>query len=104
LHICALLPLSTLSLPDALPISACRFSSPPVPLLPPCRHADAKVSVVDSGLAGLEVSFGRVPGHFSPANVEARAAPPRVERINQRSEEHTSELQSRENLVCRLLL
>src|SRR5690606_41313282 len=30
---------------------------------------------------------------------ESRAAPPRA-----RSEEHTSELQSRENLVCRLLL
>src|SRR5690606_40219216 len=33
----------------------------------------------------------------APAHAEA-AAPP------QRSEEHTSELQSRENLVCRLLL
>src|SRR5690606_41673142 len=28
----------------------------------------------------------------------------RVARVPQRSEEHTSELQSRENLVCRLLL
>src|SRR5690606_41756823 len=28
----------------------------------------------------------------------------RVERVGGRSEEHTSELQSRENLVCRLLL
>src|SRR5207302_9394827 len=32
------------------------------------------------------------------------AAGRRVEAADQRSEEHTSELQSRENLVCRLLL
>src|SRR5690606_40327436 len=33
-----------------------------------------------------------------------RAAPDRVAVDEERSEEHTSELQSRENLVCRLLL
>src|SRR5690606_41278732 len=32
------------------------------------------------------------------------AAPPEEHRHRPRSEEHTSELQSRENLVCRLLL
>src|SRR5690606_39036266 len=32
-----------------------------------------------------------------------RAAPPGTEFLEGRSEEHTSELQSRENLVCRLL-
>src|SRR5690606_40669144 len=32
------------------------------------------------------------------------APPPRSSRCGRRSEEHTSELQSRENLVCRLLL
>src|SRR5690606_42127778 len=37
----------------------------------------------------------------SPA--PARASPPAQETVK-RSEEHTSELQSRENLVCRLLL
>src|SRR6266511_4642899 len=31
-------------------------------------------------------------------------APAYARRVNARSEEHTSELQSRENLVCRLLL
>src|SRR5690606_42054407 len=36
---------------------------------------------------------------------EEHAMPaPRVERLDHRSEEHTSELQSRENLVCRPLL
>src|SRR5215475_16155897 len=37
----------------------------------------------------------------------ARSAPPRASRPHRRpprSEEHTSELQSRENIVCRLLL
>src|SRR5436309_5148484 len=33
-----------------------------------------------------------------------RADPPRAGALLPRSEEHTSELQSRENLVCRLLL
>src|SRR5690606_39607894 len=36
------------------------------------------------------------PGNRSPARAAAKVA--------RRSEEHTSELQSRENLVCRLLL
>src|SRR5690606_40848516 len=37
--------------------------------------------------------------HFSRAALDFRGI-----RVNTRSEEHTSELQSRENLVCRLLL
>src|SRR5690606_40613001 len=35
---------------------------------------------------------------------DERHPPPGQERRHHRSEEHTSELQSRENLVCRLLL
>src|SRR5690606_41939444 len=35
---------------------------------------------------------------------EAKARPGRQHVLDRRSEEHTSELQSRENLVCRLLL
>src|SRR5690606_41644523 len=40
-----------------------------------------------------------VPGSKKPSEDAAE-----ISRIVQRSEEHTSELQSRENLVCRLLL
>src|SRR5690606_39748998 len=44
----------------------------------------------------------------SPAEVAARGTPDETGdqelALQQRSEEHTSELQSRENLVCRLLL
>src|SRR5690606_41954579 len=42
------------------------------------------------------------PGHPGPVRRRPRRA--RVRRGEGRSEEHTSELQSRENLVCRLLL
>src|SRR5690606_41295056 len=38
--------------------------------------------------------------HFGPGG----GGRPRSDRFQDRSEEHTSELQSRENLVCRLLL
>src|SRR2546430_10325850 len=51
---------------------------------------------------------GVVPQRPGPAGrpVLARrgAAPPRDRRLPVRSEEHTSELQSQSNLVCRLLL
>src|SRR5690606_42099187 len=66
-------------------------------------------------VAGLEIIFqGDVPDPATPMKgVEASVAIPKlaidphklqlqIEKL--RSEEHTSELQSRENLVCRLLL
>src|SRR2546430_6894325 len=46
-----------------------------------------------------EVSQPMMPSRRSAANVPAQQAKPA-----QRSEEHTSELQSQSNLVCRLLL
>src|SRR5207253_9328578 len=69
----------TLSLHDALPISAC------------CRPT-GKTSAGGPGSA-----------------CASRASPPRIPRspgrcASRRSEEHTSELQSRGHLVCRLLL
>src|SRR5207302_10537711 len=42
--------------------------------------------------------------HGLPAGVPAPRWPSRRRNTGRRSEEHTSELQSRENLVCRLLL
>src|SRR2546427_9511485 len=47
------------------------------------------------------------PGARGAARLDARGAPAgerRVEAGRERSEEHTSELQSQSNLVCRLLL
>src|SRR3712207_7014412 len=42
--------------------------------------------------------------HAAVADAPGRALPARILRHPQRSEEHTSELQSRQYLVCRLLL
>src|SRR5207302_6410348 len=40
----------------------------------------------------------------NPRNFPTQRQPAETQAANARSEEHTSELQSRENLVCRLLL
>src|SRR5690606_40688301 len=79
--------ISTLSLHDALPIS---------PLARPaaCRPAAATAA---GGLVGHVV-----PGHA--ADAAHGRSPGTGDAWWKRSEEHTSELQSRENLVCRLLL
>src|SRR5436190_12231144 len=69
------------------------------------RHAEAAVAAVQRfevalpswALATGGTRFGRFPGPGEP-----RAA--RRERPRWRSEEHTSELQSHSDLVCRLLL
>src|SRR5690625_8033196 len=73
----------SLSLHDALPISA--------GVLP--RPAGA--------LGGQAVRGFPDP---LPAHVGDRGDPHPRDRVEQRSEEHTSELQSRGHLVCRLLL
>src|SRR5690606_41506493 len=76
--------ISPLSLHDALPISARRQARRP----------------------GRRTRPGRAPPPCTPAPApvpsRCRSAPPAPPAT--RSEEHTSELQSRENLVCRLLL
>src|SRR5690606_41178852 len=95
--------LSTLSLHDALPISdplahLLGRSAGRVARLPGPRHRHHRRP------------RRRVPGN-PPAITQAPQAPPSEgdpevwrRRPVKRSEEHTSELQSRENLVCRLLL
>src|SRR3712207_8825997 len=82
----------TLSLPDALPIYRLAFPGPaagragrvPDPQRRPRRHTRRRVRA-DDGVHGASRDERR-----------ARRPP--------RSEEHTSELQSRQYLVCRLLL
>src|SRR3712207_7085979 len=44
------------------------------------------------------------PGRGRPLHVEAAGVQAGADRLEERSEEHTSELQSRQYLVCRLLL
>src|SRR5690606_39441048 len=86
-------PISTLSLHDALPIFTCPVTCPLI------QHRT------------IEARESRAQIHRFTAGRLAPVHP--VSRLNcgqagptglLRSEEHTSELQSRENLVCRLLL
>src|SRR5690349_25068859 len=84
LHDTATTEIYTLSLHDALPISV-------------ARRARERVVVVVPGLAHRQQ---RQPEHVGRLVVDVE--PPRAEEV--RSEEHTSELQSRRDLVCRLLL
>src|SRR5690606_41250073 len=98
---CANAPDSTelypLSLHDALPISerehlAHQYLQPPdVPL------GDADQQRVLVAVVVIERRLGKSAGFGDLVHRGGRIAAPR-------SEEHTSELQSRENLVCRLLL
>src|SRR3712207_7396935 len=71
----------TLSLHDALPISAAR------------RRAARRARLRKAARRRRRV-----------VKAQPRRALPRVPRRAERSEEHTSELQSRQYLVCRLLL
>src|SRR5205085_12198731 len=87
-------PIYTLSLHDALPIWSSRS-----------RPATISATTADGKVAG----FGKPPASDStPGGVGARilvtSALRLCVRVANRSEEHTSELQSQSNLVCRLLL
>src|SRR5690606_39542506 len=81
----------TLSLHDALPISCDQ-----------CGLALAQ-SVRGAELARVDLAQFRVVAAAALGDVVEQAGQQQQFRLA-RSEEHTSELQSRENLVCRLLL
>src|SRR5690242_21499566 len=90
----------SLSLHDALPIWACYVTpAHQFPLggrMPVHRRADLLAWATASGALVLEDDYdGEVRYDVAPLN-PLRSMP--------RSEEHTSELQSHVNLVCRLLL
>src|SRR5690606_40287762 len=91
----------TLSLHDALPIS------PYVVIVGDAvEHRDALSWFETKPLFGWRVLVPRTKeqaGALSASLRRSGAVPEEVPTIS-RSEEHTSELQSRENLVCRLLL
>src|SRR5690625_5784063 len=57
-----------------------------------------------AGLCGLVRAFVRTDGSRNPPCSVGPATEPDVRASRCRSEEHTSELQSRGHLVCRLLL
>src|SRR5690606_39414776 len=94
----------TLSLHDALPILINRTSSEqPAPrrgIPPPVTVVVNTAVLVPASGTGPSL----VPHRHSERRADAPALRTRWSRAPRRSEEHTSELQSRENLVCRLLL
>src|SRR5206468_10357256 len=88
-------PLSTLSLHDALPIFPRRVAQQPGPQpVAPRWHAADGITAVGLGRAA-EPRANHGDGDRRERCTTARGG---------RSEEHTSELQSRSDLVCRLLL
>src|SRR5207302_10939521 len=92
------------SLPDALPISE------GIPMRYSIRNGTARLGTA-AAVLGLSLLACDRPRLFEPGRTEAaRYAAARIVGsyagtavATVRSEEHTSELQSRENLVCRLL-
>src|SRR5439155_7739255 len=94
----------TLSLHDALPIShrgdfqICRQPSRVDPAAFDAGHHAVSAHVVQS----IGVELARHDGVIKVAGISSRYHISNL--ISERSEEHTSELQSRGHLVCRLLL
>src|SRR5690606_39786900 len=88
----------TLSLHDALPIlwNACVETN--IPIKEWCKFFDTVSLCLSKGLgAGIGSVLVGTREHIEKARAFRKL-------YGGRSEEHTSELQSRENLVCRLLL
>src|SRR3712207_8456943 len=77
----------TLSLHDALPISSSSSSSGSA-----------------NSAAAMATRMRQPPENSDIGRCRSSVEKPRPARISARSEEHTSELQSRQYLVCRLLL
>src|SRR5690606_8208303 len=80
---------------------ACAPSAPPSP--PPPRRAPTAARLHRGSSASPTPSAPGVPHGRASLPAAAPILPRRTSQTH-RSEEHTSELQSRENLVCRLLL
>src|SRR5690606_40968810 len=94
--------------------SCCASGVPPARHSFPTRRSSDLVSPEDAGQRVLDAAQelrrvglrGRVRrgGRLDAVTSEVPLRSRHVEIDRERSEEHTSELQSRENLVCRLLL
>src|SRR5690606_41320616 len=93
--------LSTLSLHDALPIS--RRLAPPRVATPRATSLAATLPPSQCPCPWTAGSAPRWPRRLRSTPFQASVASS-TPSSNPRSEEHTSELQSREKLVCRLLL
>src|SRR5207253_9438284 len=95
--------LYTLSLHDALPI----WASTPSPPAPGCPQCSTDAGPPRGGRGGMRRRPPLGGRRGAPTPPSSRSAPCWASRSPggpRRSEEHTSELQSRGHLVCRLLL
>src|SRR5207249_10230234 len=96
--------------PPALPSFPTRRSSDLSPPLPASAAAAWNTSVVKAGTASTALLSAarsckcRISVASSPLAPRCRVRTRQVSALSLRSEEHTSELQSRFDLVCRLLL
>src|SRR5947209_15950779 len=74
------------------------------PLIPEAQAAGGTAFQIPAAKPAADIgnAFVAVADHVKPAVVFITSQ--KVERAESRSEEHTSELQSRQYLVCRLLL
>src|SRR2546427_12479886 len=92
----------TLSLHDALPISSVLV----LPLHHPLMLAEeiAQLDLQSAGRIDVGVGRGTEPAALRALQIDADSTRERFAHRSARSEEHTSELQSQSNLVCRLLL
>src|SRR5438270_9015619 len=68
------------------------------------QHSNAVRSTINKIAHKPERSCSRLPGVFSVDQLRILQQLDKLFQIAMRSEEHTSELQSQSNLVCRLLL
>src|SRR5690606_41060123 len=94
--------ISSLSLHDALPILVARGAQDDHPLLKVVQLEAGRLELLTVALdLRFELRDGRQRG-VEVVNLLLERGEPRLG--GGRSEEHTSELQSRENLVCRLQL
>src|SRR5690606_41627957 len=101
-HVTPPTPLYPLSVHDALPISGTFHPATTLRALGPDPWNAAFVQPCRRPTDGR---YGENPNrlqHYYQYQVVLKPSPPDLQEL--RSEEHTSELQSRENLVCRLLL
>src|SRR3712207_7398912 len=67
-------------------------------------RSDATQAIDAARTAGVPVSTIAFGTDYGTLDLEGEVVPVPVDRATLRSEEHTSELQSRQYLVCRLLL
>src|SRR5207248_11168458 len=81
----------------------CSRDPPPLHSFPTRRSSDLRRTLVALALT-LLVPLGAAAGAAGKVVIAQGVDPTTLDMMNQRSEEHTSELQSPYDLVCRLLL